>query len=153
MSKKEDQPEGARDRTMLLSRIHFLFNTTCLRPWTDLSPGKRIGVTVQQSRENGHASRALAWKVTPCLCQIPDISSLVRRYTPDTMTPDSSSSMAGAQTRVLRGVDEGPSRGRYCSVSESRRIRSSSSSSRRARRRLSSCSCADSSIASRSCSS
>lgn len=74
-------------------------------------------------------------------------------YTPDVMAPKSCSSTARAQTRVLRGVSEDPNRGRYCSVSESRRMRSNSSSSWRARLRLSSCSCADNSIASRSCSS
>lgn len=83
---------------------------------------------------------ALAWKVTPLLDPSPGISSLMRCYTPNAMAPDSSSRSAGAQTRVLRGVGEGPGRRRYCSVSESRRIRSNSSSSWRARSRLSSCS-------------
>lgn len=91
--------------------------------------------------------------VTPRLYQTPGISSLVHPYTPDVMAPNSCSSTAGARTRAPRGVREGPSRGRYCSVSESRRMRSNSSSSWRARLRLSSSSCADNSIASSSCSS
>jgi hypothetical protein len=125
---------------VLLSRIRFLFNTTCLRPWTDLSPEKRIRGHHTAKQGDQHPSRALAWKVIPRLYQTPGISSLMRCYTRNAMAPDSSSRSAGAQTRVLRGVGEGPSRRRYCSVSESRRIRSNSSSSWRTRRRLSSCS-------------
>lgn len=65
--------------------------------------------------------------------------------------PDASRRRAAGRSRSggFREVAWAPGRGRYCSVRESR-MRSSSSSPG-ARRRIHSCSCADSSMASRSC--
>lgn len=94
----------------------------------------------------GHA------KPLPVLC-------LGLHYAPVAVAPASSHIWAGIRGQrvsrswqVTRGVAEGL-QWRYCSVSESCRMRSSSSSSWRTRLRRSSCSCADSSMASRSCSS
>lgn len=114
----------------------------------------------QGNRAVPAASRALARKGTPRPGRTPP-----RQWTGAPLRPPGDPS--GLQTclgeraggavltpgRVPRGVAWAPGRGRYCSVRESRRMRSSSSSSWRARRRRSSCSCADSSMASRSCSS
>lgn len=161
VSRKEDRPEGARDGDNAPPRTVSPSGP----PGSALGPvrAQRRGVGGSGYSKAGRPGRASCLQGPgperyPAAGPNPSLSGAGCAAAParrrlQTQLPERAGRKTLAAGRVPRGVAEGRGSGRYCSVRESRRMRSSSSSSWRARRRRSSCSCADSSMASRSCSS
>lgn len=156
VSRKEDRPEGARDGDS--APLRTVSPSNGLAPPLDRSEPRRVGWGQDTAKQGSRAS--CLQEGTPRPGRTPPHlvpGAPLRPRGGGSGLRSQLGERAGGATlapgRVPRGVAKGPGSGRYCSVKESRRMRSSSSSSWRARRRRSSCSCADSSIASRSCSS